>query len=452
MTEFDTKTNSYKELSIEDKFAKSVNKLRINRPFYSAIYEALKRVENSEVKTMTVNTSEMHYNPEYVKNVEFSELMFTQLHLIGHLALMHLARCGNKDKRLWNLACDLYVNSLLADEFDIEPGEENTNDSVKFPEKNAYCSSIDLNMDYAEKIYETLESQINANLNLAGNIAFKITYKGSLPDYKIKNKDYKYFEILVLPKDTVYGKGFDFVDDYECDIMDTDKNTQELEEETKQILSDANFRYEMSNHGIGNDKGILKSRVDKILESKINWVKLLKSYCRKIKSGDLSFSNPDRRLFYQRAIYPGQSDETSNYLKGIKICIDCSGSISEEDYSYFNGQIKSLLKRFRLDAEVVYWDAAIEVNKDFNTFKDYKDIGIIGGGGTNVSVVFDYFDSKKCKVKPYVTLILTDGYIPMNFDKDSWKRKYKDTIWVLTKNSNKDFKPPFGKVAPVKYD
>lgn len=447
-------SQDYKELSVEDKFAKSIHRLRIHRPFYSAIYEALKRVENKDIETMGVSTNQMVYNPDFVNSIGFSELMFIQLHEVAHVALMHVARCGDKKQIIWNIACDLYVNKLLAEEFSVIPGKENTNESVKFPTNGLYCSSLDLDTDFVESIYAHFINQIETQIKKGEKEKVTITYRGK---HKPALGEQMKWEIFRQDIKIKVGGGSDYELDseYKGDIIDDGKCQTELENETKQILSDASFRYEMSNgenNQAGLERGLLYKKVEGILKSKIDWVKILKRYCRQIKSSDLSFNNPDKRMFYQKAIYPGQSVDSSYLLKGVKIGIDCSGSISEEDYKYFRGQIQSLLNSFKLDAELIYWDAEVEVCGKFVDFKEYNKIGIIGGGGTDVSCLFEYFDSKKCKIKPYVNVILTDGYLPINFDKKSWQRKYKDTIWVLTKQHNKNFKPPFGKVVPVKYD
>lgn len=446
-------SQDYRELSIDDKFAKSIHRLRIYRPFYSAIYEALKRVENKDIETMGVSTDKMVYNPDFVDSLGFSELMFIQLHEVAHVALMHVARCGDKKQSIWNIACDLYVNRLLAEEFSVTPGKENVSELVKFPEDGLYCSSIDLDTDFAEKIYEHFINQIESQINNGATEKVTISYRGSYRPYLDEQMHWEIFKQDVKLK-YVNSYGYDL--DYDGkDIIDDGKCQTELENETKQILSDAKFRYEMSNGGsnqVGSGRGSLYEKVNDILKSKIDWVKILRRYCMKMKSSDLSFNNPDKRMFYQKAIYPGQSVDSDYLLRGVKVGVDCSGSISKEDYKYFRGQIQSLLKSFKLDAELIYWDSEVEVCEKFTDFMEYNKIGIIGGGGTNVSCLFEYFDSKKCKIKPYVSVILTDGYLPINFDKKSWQRKYKDTIWVLTKQHNKNFKTPFGKVVPVKYD
>ena len=88
-------------------------------------------------------------------------------------------------------------------------------------------------------------------------------------------------------------------------------------------------------------------------------------------------------------------------------------------------------------------------------FKDIKDLVSkkpMGGGGTDANCIFKYFEEERDykigkKKKPSVILIFTDGYFSVVHDK---YKKYKDVIWII--KDNKNFKPPFGVVAPFKQD
>lgn len=423
------------QLSVEDKFAKVLINLRKIRPFYSSVYESLKRVENTSIKTMGVSVNEMVYNPDFVDKLSFEELMFVSLHEVAHVALMHVSRQGRRDATLWNIACDLYVNKLLADEFNVRPGKFSLDNSIKFMSDALYCESIDLENDYAEQIYEELYDQANNN-------GYNTENDNKLYKFHINGSGVGDGCDIEVDKDNSYR-----------DIIDNGSDPIEKENENKRILSEAKTRFEMNNNNVvGTDTGLLKFKVDEILKSHLDWRKLLRKYCIKIKGTDTSFSNPDKRMFYQEAIYPGQRVDESSLIKGIKVCIDSSGSISNKDISYFYGQILGILKQFKIDAELIYWDTEIASCGSFMNIKEMKHVTAAGRGGTDPSCLFEYFDSKKCKIKPVVTLIFTDGYIYDLNENNKWKRKYKDTIWIMTRNYNKMFEQPFGKKAIAKFE
>lgn len=444
-------------LDAESKFAKALNDLRKLRPFYSAIYESMERVEKEDMQTMGVSVSKMVYNKDFVERLNFNEFMFVNLHEIAHVALMHVSRRANRNPEIWNFAADLYVNRLLSDEFNIKPGQTDGSRQVKFIEHGLFCSSVDLEKDSTEDIYESmiksLKSQGYTGTESDIGKEFEIVYTGSREQvnngwYSTTNEDKKYW---VFKQKIVFTGCAD-------DIMDGDgdggSDTQaEKEDKNKRLLYEAKTRYEMrKSREAGLEPGVLGGIVEEILKSHVDWRKLLRRYCIKATSTDSSFSSPDKRMYYQDAIYPGQSLDESKTIKGVKICFDSSGSISMEDISYYFGQVMELMQNFKIDAEVIYWDTeAVSIGKTIS-IQDITKKDIYGGGGTDPSCVFNYFDSKKCKIKPIVSLIFTDGFVLDEFNKnDKWKRRYKDTIWIMTRDCNKEFKPRFGTVTHAKY-
>jgi len=150
-------------------------------------------------------------------------------------------------------------------------------------------------------------------------------------------------------------------------------------------------------------------------------------------------------------ILPGPKPLERDKLEGIKICVDTSGSISDEELSIAYNQIMQLLRTYKAEAELIYWDTAVRAKGNFKNRNELVRIKPAGGGGTDVSCVFDYLDSKECKVKPSVIVVFTDGCFGTP-DKTKWGRKYKDTIWVISggEYQYKEFKLPWGKKARFK--
>ena len=434
---------SYKNLDVDSKFAKVFNNLRYIRPFYSAVYESMRRVETERIQTMGVSCNEMLYNKEFIEGLEFEEMMFINLHEIAHVALMHVSRRKNRDSELWNIACDLYVNRLLSEEFDIRPGETSADGIVTFPKQGLYCSSLDLDTDYVEDIYDDLYTQASSNGYFSSKLSdildgksFHFTWSGNGP----KGAANSIFSIDIIPGSFV------------IDIQDDDGSDQlSKDNANRRVLQDARTRLEMGNRSIGDHPGLLKFKVDELLKSHLDWRKLLRKYCINATRSDTSFSRPDKRMYYQSAIYPGQAMDGLAELMGVKVCFDSSGSISDKDIAYFYGQVNDILKQFKLKAELIYWDTEIASRGNFSDFKEMMNIRAAGRGGTSPECLFEYFDSKACKVKPIVTLVFTDGYIGGDLARPKWKKKYKDTIWIMTRNYDREFKPEFGQLAIAKF-
>ena len=447
----------YDGLTVEQKFAKAMIDLRKHRPFYSAIYEVMDKIEDENIETMGVNINQFKYNPKFIDELSYPEFLFVLLHEIGHISLMHVVRRGNRDPQLWNLAADLYVNKLIADEFSILPGKSALNGSLTMPTSGCWCESLDIDTEFTEDIYESLYEQAKNN-GYSKEMMENSSYDDIEGDSDItledgskigKHKKY-HFEYSGKNK----GKPFEIdmnVNVFSQDLLESNGDKMKQENDAKRLLSNAVTRHAMLSKEAGNTPGKLEMMVNNMLKSHIDWRKWLRKYCIKARSTDSTFSNPDKRMFYQEAIYPGQSVDECNTIKGIKVCIDTSGSISDEDLAYFMGQIYDMTKQFKIEAEVIAWDTEMHSCGAIKPDINFKELNLAGGGGTDPTCLFEYFDSRNCKVKPIVTLVFTDGYWGMNENK-SWAKKYKDTLWVLTKDAHTEFKPPFGLVTDVRYD
>ena len=366
--------------------------------------------------------------------------------------------------KLWNIACDLYVNAVVCNEFNITgPGKINSirKYAIKCPADLMYCSSIDTDVDYVENIYNDFEQQASKNgynkatlSDYLNGQTFDFTFTGSKNKESSKSQGgYGYTGKSLQPIDDGHGTFRIKLDPSKVvnDLIDDGSDQAVKQQESNKIVSDATVRVEMSSQGVGGEPGGLQVLAKNLLKSELDWKKLLRRYLISATSSDSSFSNPDKRMYYQSSIYPGRMKDENNQIKGVKVCIDTSGSVSDEDIAYFCGQVYALTKQFNIEAELVYWDASVESTGNFTGYKEFNRVACTGRGGTRPEVVFEYLDSKKCKIKPVVTLMFTDGYFFNNWWTPSMIKKHKDTIWIMTRNHNKDYKTPFGKLAIAKF-
>ena len=431
-------------LTLDQKFAKAMLNLKELRPFYSSVYEVMNKRESNSIDTIGVTGSELWFNSEFCDKLYFPEFMFVILHEIGHIALLHVPRCGGRDRELWNIACDLYVNRVLRLEF----GGKSQN--IQMPEDALYWDKIDIEKDAVETIYDELYNQAKQNGYFSkpswedqrgqgnecgqggqGNEGFKKKYT-----FKVSRGESEYT--------------FDIGVNYQFDLVPNSGNSAEIESESRKLLSDAQVRNQLLNGNMaGDNAGELERLSQKLLESKLDWRKLIRKYLIAYNQSDTSYAKPDKRMYWQKAIYPGAIPSRPDMVKGIKICIDTSGSISDEDMAEFLGHVYKLARQFKIDADLVYWDAEIQSGGKLKNVQDIQRINILGGGGTNPACVFKSFDKEK--TAPILTVMLTDGYFPQgDLNNIKWKKRYKNTIWIICDSGDKNFKAEFGKVAELK--
>lgn len=442
-------------MSAEEKLAKCMLKLRTIRMFYSALYEALEKVPDG-VDTIGVTSKQLLYKPGFIEATPFEELMFINLHEIAHVALMHVSRRGSRDENLWNIACDLYVNQALMKEFGLSHGTTatlNAGVNIRVPTDGMFCSSIDLKKDYVEKIYEELAAQgmENGYFSDIGRVTL-----GSEPEVT-NTYHFHYVGSLEKPEYT-FRKLDNWEFDYDLNItryngdicVNSSLDEATLTQECRQIVSDAMVRSELDNKAYGDNPGYIEREAKNLFKSVIDWRRLLNRYLTTTLSKDSSFSHPDKRMSYQPAIYPGLVSTDIGELSGIEICIDTSGSISEKELGTFLNQIETLAKSFKLSAEVLFWDAKVQSVGTIKTAKSITQIPVLGGGGTSPNCVFDYFEQNK--IKPVVVLMLTDGIWSRDWVTPALSKKYRNTIWILTRQMVDNFDAPFGRKAQIKWE
>lgn len=428
-------------LTAEQVFAKIMLILRKFTHFYSAVYESVEKVEDNSIDTLAVTVDKLLYNREFVETRDIKEMVFVVLHELVHISLMHVIRRGDRDPDLYNVACDLYVNKLLEEEFELTKALNKRSNQIPIilPGEVLYSDSINTDKDCVESIYDRLSEQSKDNgFEQNGQGQFNIDNTGS----NEKNNQRCKSKTVQITKDS------------HNEFINNGDDPVQQENDAKRLLSEIDTKLEMDG---GNQCGtenmhILRKLMQNLLKSRLDWRKLLKKYCIQVKSSETSFAVPDKRMYYQRAIYPGACVNGTEQLENVKICIDTSGSISDRDLSGFIYQVSQILKYYKMSAEILCWDTTVQTAKDFSCVDDIVKSGLLGGGGTDVSSVFKYLDTKEKYTKPGIVLIFTDGYFHLDTLTSKWATKYKNTIWVMTSQSYSNFEPPFGKVAKAVFD
>lgn len=458
-------------LTAEEKLLKSIMELRTFLPYYTITYSCMDKEETERIDTMGVSEKTLVYNKTFVENIALEELNFVNLHEIAHIALKHVSRGKNKDPKLWNIAADLMVNKYLAEDLgectgrsyngftgSYVPGESvvvNGKYEVKFLKGALYCSSIDLDEDTTENIYNKLYEQALTNGYMSEKN--KICKKGDVKTFHFEitgsaptNDKYSVFKMDINASYTSpLASDGENSDGYSGDLCDSGLSPEESKQASDEMANRVKIKAELSNQSknIGSGSCKLSFNIGKALKSRLDWKKLVQQYCIKMKSSDVSFRTPDKRMMYQSAIYPGQVDDELNALRNVKVCVDTSGSISDEDLQYFMGQLDELFSKYDTQAELIYWDTEVESIGEVSSYKDFRYKEAVGRGGTDPACLFEYFESHKCKIKPALIIVFTDGYIDSRYEKYKNKLKFKDTIWIMTSDHDKGFKPAFGKLG-----
>lgn len=458
-------------MTIPEKLSKALLDFRQISPYYSAIYQGIEKQPDSSVELLSITLDKILYHEEALDALPYEELLFWILHGISHLALGHLLRRGGRDRDLWNLACDFYVNRLLAEEFHFSFLGERVNYKgvlLAMPENIPFSTHLDLQTDFVESIYQKLW------------ISHK---KEGLSDKNQRIEEPKEEILEKISEETPWKSQWDVNErsthptcSHSLDFMELEEreNPSFLAEITSEDLSQRKNRSDMVD-GLGNqlekqrkmDKLLGQAAITTALQQKetkfalgrplhadmvaqiqtpaVPWKQVLRRYLRVAQEKKCSFSHPDPRFYYQNRILPGEWKGEFDGLQGLKLCLDTSGSISSGQLEEFTAHLWTICKEFHLEGELIYWDSAIEHRQPFEGKGDLSLFHPYSGQGTNPDCLFSYFESKECKVKPVVTLIFTDGFFSSNYGNPRRKKRFQNTLWIVSEDA--PLQPAFGRVV-----
>ena len=266
------------------------------------------------------------------------------------------------------------------------------------------------------------------------------------------------------------GSTGDIIDDPNSKNM----GDRERDQAANSLLSSAIQRHRQSGNQFGGESGSFMEREAVLaMAPKADWRRLVKQYAnKKSNQKEVDHKSYNRKDISRSRVITGRKDSTFNIpragvkkpntsLEGLKICVDTSGSISNDDIGKMFGQVLQLAMLGRSGhkievkkPEILYWDTQVRANYPLNKIDDALKARPYGGGGTDANCVFEYLNTCKSyktgKIdKPELVLMFTDGYIPDVIEKYAHS-KYK-VIWIISSNGNTEFKPPFGIKADFNY-
>ena len=88
--------------------------------FYGLLLMHMKFALDKELDTAATDGTRIYFGPAFLDQISDSELDFILMHEIMHVVLQHCWRKGERDKELFNIACDIVVNSNILKSFGMD--------------------------------------------------------------------------------------------------------------------------------------------------------------------------------------------------------------------------------------------------------------------------------------------------------------------------------------------
>lgn len=444
-------TGDFDSRSCQAALFDAVLNLKKVSPYYWVLYGTVLVQPSLGIKTLAVTEDRMLYNPEFLLSLTVPQLTFVIMHEINHLGMQHSVRRGNRDPKKWNTATDLYINANICDEFGLTVGLETlVNDGKLEPLKGGLYPveegmTLDLSKETPESIYDKLEK------NSQGGGGGEGSSRGGGSSNKGDPLNGKSF-------DDLKGKSFDDIgtnNDGENAQMDSKEQSQGMSQRmnTKKKMMEEKLGTPLE---AGKGIGVLQREIEFNLSSLVDWRLVLQKMAKVARKKVYTLNKPNRTYMNAGMTVAGRQKVGKDVaIQDIKICIDVSGSISDEDLKWFLSEVANIFTRFDASGELIYWSTMVGDVCNFCKVSDIRIAKPMSTGGTDVSCLFRYLNGEeetmtnkkeKSSIRDIAgVVIITDGYFSNNYAE--YERAFgRKTMWLLT-TRNINFKPCFGRVS-----
>lgn len=362
-------------------------------PFFGKLLLRLS-IGFAKCETAFTDMKNVVFDPEFVARLTDKQLSFVYLHELFHCVLFHCTRAKNYHRLLFNIACDIVVNSMILEMFGVSSFEIDGSDAMHLTpdgkEGRLYS---------AEQVYNMLLDKSEEEI------------------------------------EKCYGKG----------ILDNHNVWQEITDSALEDMWDNYVRKASKDYGDGSGipTGLRRYLREIKHQSKTNWRALLQEYLRH-DNCDYLMSVPDRR--YQGDFFmPSFVEDTdSANIENIWFFVDTSGSVTDDAVSKAYFEIKDAVDQIdSLKGYLCFFDTIVSEPCSFDSVDSLSKIQAVGGGGTSFHAVFEYIKTNLKEKLPSVVVIITDGYAPFP---EPEQIVDVPVIWLVV---NSEVDPPFGKVIHI---
>ena len=411
--------------------------------FYGLLLMHMRFAVGDELDTAWVSSDTITFNPEFSDKLSASELCFVLEHEVLHAALGHLERQGARDQFLWNLACDIVVNSNIK--------HSNGDDPMSITLRCGHGESYHLAPNgeegwhySADEVYEMLlrNKDVRKKVAIEQDPGEKDDGPGGA---NAQGTGDATSDAVAAAKACGRGSRWDWhiVDDGSDPATEAD-----LHDTWAQRLASA--RESISVRDPSNQRGLVPACAERRLEelkgASADWRLLLDEFVQEDVC-DYSFTSPDRRFPDSPFVLPGFT-EADTIVRDVLFMVDTSGSVSDAALATAFGEVKSAIEQFerRLCGWLGFFDAMPYEPARFEDVADLDSIKPKGGGGTRFEVVFEGVDRWLEAEDLSCIVILTDGYAPCPAPSVT---RGVPVLWLI---EGEGPTPPWGKVARVRLD
>lgn len=396
-----------------------------NNPFFGHLSMGL-QLACAPCKTACTDGSRLIFDPAFAEKLSDQELQFVILHEVLHCVFRHCIRGKGLHSVLYNIACDIVVNSTIlamwGQESMMIAGEKAMHLAPDGKEGREYNAEeiyqMLIHQNHTNGIYQMQTDQNNANKSSQMQ-----TNQNPPASMQTDNEGFE-------------KSSFDRHDIWQgiCDKA--------------QLQDNWNRKIQSAFRQCGDSTGMpqqVRTIVQDIAHrSGLNWKQLLHDFLQS-DTYDYNFLPPDRRYAFSDFYLPAYNmDEEHQTADDIWVCIDTSGSVTGEELTCTMAEILDAMRQAGLKGRISFFDSNITEPEPFEFENDLKNLTAQGGGGTSFHIISRYLKEKLYPDLPRAILIFTDGYARFPEQKAALD---VPVLWLICKGGNADV--PWGQVIQL---
>ena len=365
--------------------------------FFAELSRYIRKAPTTDIPTAAVaydpqyDDITLYWNPDFLKPMSDAEVRGLLTHEFYHLVFDHLTTRRKTPPKMWNVATDLAINSLIAD-------HAAGNNGIALPQGGLLPGVFPQPADGRKLTDEEKAAMPIAQLisQLPRNQASEWYYE------KLKEKVEEEKKKGNNP-DAAFGD-LDSLDDHST-WDDLPEEMKELVKgKVKSIVDRAVKAADGQANGWGNIPAELREQIRASVAPTVNWRNVLRQFVGNLARGERanSIKRINKRFPY---IHPGTK---RGYVAKLLVAIDQSGSVDDTQLAIFFSELSALTKK--VSVTILPFDAAADLKDSFEWRKGTKvEAKRVRGGGTDFNAPTRILNYPKNRSRWDGMLVLTDG-------------------------------------------
>lgn len=336
-------------------------RLVLNQLFFGSASMGLRFVADENCATAYTDGRIIGFSPAFIDSFsDIAHVEFIVCHETLHCLMMHPLRLQGREHRLANIAMDYVINGICK------------RAGLKLPKECLYDEKLSASNMSFEIVYALLAKEEKEKKAKVGNGGPEPWQMGEVREAKS-------------------ASGHEM----------SEAERAQLENDWKLAAAKALAQ--------ARNAGTVPAGMERLIKDltvkKRDLEDVLRDFMVRTLDGDYTWGSPNKRHIIRDIYLPSIKGES---IPLIVMVMDTSGSIDQEQVSYFQAKVNSVLSEFNTTVRVIYCDSHAYDGGEFTNNDLPLKLKPKGGGGTNFRPPFQFIEEHD--IEPTCMIYYTDGY------------------------------------------